>query len=95
YDAEIAKRLLKYDAGATYYRLNIGVTTPGTPAVTTFGIKRNSTYSIDITKINKLGTNDETKLDEIPETPVTSEETSVTATITIAQWNQMDQSGEL
>ncbi|MEG2402725.1 MAG: Mfa1 family fimbria major subunit [Muribaculaceae bacterium] len=98
--AEIAEqeaaRIKTYTNGVSFYRLNIGVTyKAGGLNVTNYGIQRNSTYAITISKINKLGVSTEGELDDNPETPVGTTETYVTATIVVKGWNALTQDGEL
>ncbi|MEG2675334.1 MAG: fimbria major subunit, partial [Muribaculaceae bacterium] len=89
-------RIKTYTNGVSFYRLNIGVTyKAGGLNVTNYGIQRNSTYAITISKINKLGVSTEGELDDNPETPVGTTETYVTATIVVMGWNALTQDGEL
>ncbi|MEG0559323.1 MAG: fimbria major subunit, partial [Muribaculaceae bacterium] len=93
---EEAKRIKTYTNGVSFYRLNIGVTyEAGGLNVTNYGIQRNSTYAITISKINKLGVSTEGELDDNPETPVGTTETYVTATIVVKAWHALKQDGEL
>ncbi|MEG3048345.1 MAG: fimbria major subunit, partial [Mucinivorans sp.] len=92
YDAEFAARFSTYTGGACYYRLNIG---RSDGVKTIYGIRRNGKYEITINSFKQLGVATEGKLDDTPEVPVSSQDTYVTATISVAPWKTYTQGGDL
>jgi hypothetical protein len=81
--------LVPYFQGLCYYRLNIG---EGSPLAAY--VKRNHLYKANITKFTNIGVPNIDDLDDTPEKPI-GEQTFVTATITVAPWQEVETGQEI
>lgn len=81
--------IVTYTDGYCYYRLNLRDMTKSTSAER-YSVLRNNFYKVTVTEINNLGWNNPTDLVKPDDTRPVETQTSIEATITVADWTDVD-----